>query len=82
MSDVVNKRFSVRIIAYPSATGEEIYGRLLPPSDGGLKSLQVSVDSWEEKLGFEAGESQGQTGTHLQEAHEDILGPVCITRHL
>lgn len=82
MSDMVNKRFSVRIIAYPSAAGEEICGRLLPLSERGLKSLQVSVDSWEEKLGFEVGEGQGQTGTHLQEAHEDILEPVCITRHL
>lgn len=84
MSNMVNKRFSIAIIPYTFAkAGEEAYGRLLPLYlVMGLKSLQVNVGNWEEKLRCEVGENQRQIGTHLQRAHENTLEPVFITHHL
>lgn len=70
---MVNKRFSIEITSYTFVgSGEEIYGRLSPlylVMD--LKSLQVNINTWKEKLRCEVEESPRQIGTHLQEAHEN-----------
>lgn len=59
---MVNERFSVEITSYTFVgAGEEIYGRLSPlylVMD--LKSLQVNIKNWKEKLKCEVEESQGQ----------------------
>lgn len=44
----------------------------------GLKSLQVNVGNWEEKLRYEVGKSQGQIGRRLQGAHENTL-ELCVS---
>ena len=81
MIDMANNRFSIEIIMPHVSVGggAEGYGRLVPPYlVVGPKSLQVNVANWEEEPRCEVRESQGQIGTHLLEARENPLEPVCV----